>query len=238
MKSLALAALVATAVISLPLTAHAAPIGVDGQYGVEWTGVTPVSIAGGSVDNGNFGSPDANGNVPYQIYVRDDGNYFYVLLTSTDPNAGSADFSNLYLDTIASTPNSGSNLGFELLNGDAFRPGVSGSTVFPSAADLIVASSLVGGTYGIEAAISNSFFLTDPLGMGFAKTPNNTLVSVHLSQSFGYGVVGGSANFAAPVELGDAIVGASAATPEPGSFALLGTGILGAAGMLRKRFVA
>ena len=226
--SMALAAL-------LPLSALAAPIGVDGQYGAEWAGITPTAIAGGSALNGNFQTPGANGTLPYDIYTRDDGTYLYVLLTSTDPNAPGLPFANLYFDTIASTPGTGSDLGFELENDDAFLPGVAGSYT-PSAADLIVASSDSGGTYGIEAAISNSFLLNDPLGMGFATTPDGTLVSLHLSQSFGYAVAGGSGNFAAPVELGDAVVGdAPAATPEPGSIALLGTGILTAAGAIRRR---
>ncbi|MDP9039749.1 MAG: PEP-CTERM sorting domain-containing protein [Acidobacteriota bacterium] len=226
--------LAATALAIAPLSALASPIGVNGDYGAEWAGTTPVSIAGGSAANGNFGTPGSTGTVAYNIYTRDDGNFFYVLLTTTDASAASSNFANLYFDTIASTANTGSNLGFEVTNGRAFLPG--GSTYFyPTSSDLVVATDDNAGTYGIEVAISNSFFLTDPLGMGFAKTPNGTLVSLHLSQSFGYAVVGGSANFPAPVELGDAIVGASAPTPEPSSLALLGTGVLGAAGMLRRR---
>jgi hypothetical protein len=54
----------------------------------------------------------------------------------------------------------------------------------------------------------------NPLGMPFVVTPDGTLVSLHLSQSFGYSVVGGSGNYSAPVELGDAIV---SSTPEPES---------------------
>ena len=52
-----------------------------------------------------------------------------------------------------------------------------------------------GGTDTLTVNIPNAFFLTDPLGMGFTKTPNGTDVSLHLSQSFSYSVVGGGANF-------------------------------------------
>ena len=71
--------------------------------------------------------------------------------------------------------------------------------------------------------------------MGFTKDADGSYVSLHLSQSFSYSVVGGSANFAAPAELGAVTLSDVVATPEPSSLTLLGTGIIAAAGMVRRR---
>lgn len=224
----------AAALTLLPLSAFASPIGVDGNLGGEWAGVTPVSIAyNPSAPNGNFGSPGTTNTSAYNIYTRDDGNYFYVLVTTTDSSAPI--FSNLYFDTIASTPGTGSNLGFEVTNGRAFIPGVSGYFT-PSSSDFSFGTANSDGTIGITAAISNNFFLNDPLGMGFAKTPGGSLVSLHLSQSFGYSVVGGGANYAAPVELGAAIVGtATSPVPEPATIEYMALSSLGAIGIIGRR---
>ena len=231
MKKFALLAFAAAAIAALPVSAFASPIGVNGKLGAEWSGISPISItANSNAPTANFGSPGTQNASAYDIYVRDDGNYFYVLLTTQDTTAPL--FANLYFDTIASTPNTGSNLGFEVTNDDAFIPGVSGS-VTPSSSDLIFATNTGGGGSGITVAIANTFFLIDPLNMGFAKTPAGSLVSLHLSQSFGYSVVGGGANYPAPVELGAATVGSP--VPEPGTLGFMATGLLGAAGAIRRR---
>jgi hypothetical protein len=231
MKKTLLSTFTAIAILALPLSALASPIGVNGKLGTEWNGIAPVSItANASAPVGNFGTPGTQNAAAYNIYTRDDGNYFYVLVTTTDSTAPV--FTNLYLDTIASTPGTGSNLGFEVNNDRAFIPGVSGYFT-PSSSDFSYATANDNGTVGITAAISNSFFLTDPLGMGFAKTPDGTLVSLHLSQSFGYSVVGGSGNYPAPTELGAAIVSSTTPVPEPPSIEymlLSGLGVLSFAG--------
>ena len=235
MKKIVLSSLMALAVILLQTSASASPIGVDGKYGAEWAGITPVVIPGdATAANGNFGSPGNTANVGYNIYVRDDGSFFYVLATTTDPNA--LPFENLYIDTIASTPNTGSNFGVEVTNHRAFIPGGSGYTEL-NGTGFIFATATTAGVYGIEASIPNSFFLTDPLGMGFAKTPNGTLVSVHLSQTFSYSVVGGNALYPAPVELGDAIVGSTAPVPEPATLEYMALSGLGALSFAGRRLI-
>ncbi len=182
----------------------------------------------------NFQSPGSTATVGYTIQTSDNGTNFEVLLTTSDPAA--LQFANLYFDTIASTPNTGSNLGFEFgattANDDAFDPNTSTKYSLTGTGVTAIFTN-IGGVTTADITIPNSFFLTNPENMPFSVTPSGTLVSLHLSQSFGYSVVGGSANFSAPVELGDAVVGAAAATPEPGYLALLALG-LGGLGFLRK----
>ena len=227
MKNSLLSTFTAIAILALPLSALASPIGVNGKLGTEWNGIAPVSIsANASAPVGNFGTPGTQNAAAYNIYTRDDGSYFYVLVTTTD--AAAPVFANLYLDTIASTSGTGSNLGFEVNNDRAFIPGVSGYFT-PSSSDFSFATANDSGTIGITAAISNNFFLTDPLGMGFATTPDGTLVSLHLSQSFGYSVVGGGGNYPAPTELGAATVSSNTPVPEPATIeymAISGLGLL------------
>jgi hypothetical protein len=191
-----------------------------------------ITIAGDSnAAQGNFQSPGSTANVGYTIETSDDGVNFNVVLNSTDPHALS--FANLYFDTIASTPGTGSNLGFEFgaTSEDAFDP--STSTKY-SIAGSGVKATFTEDSNGTTAdiVIPNSFFLTNPEGMAFTPTPDDSLVSLHLSQSFSYSVVGGSANFPAPLELGDAVIGAAA--PEPSSMGLFGIGICLCAGVARK----
>jgi len=199
---------------------------------------------------GNFGQcaahacdPGSTAQVGYTITTSDNGTSFIVAVSTTDANA--LPFANLYFDTIASTPGTGSNLGFEVSAtavNDAFYPNTGQkytATVTAPGSGFSSVETNVGGTETITVTIPNSYFLTDPDGF-FTPTPDGTLVSLHLSQSFGYSVVGGGANFAAPVELGDAIVSAAASpVPEPAGLtymALSGFGLLAEAGRrLRRR---
>ena len=175
---------------------------------------------------GNFQTPGTTATVGYTIAVSDDGIDFNVFLSTTDPKA--LPFANLYIDTIASTPNTGSNLGFEFGQSsmDAFYPN--------TGVKYVIDGMGVGSTFSVDTTgttalivIPNNFFLNNPASMPFASTPAGTLVSLHLSQSFGYSVVGGGANYAAPIELGDAIVDAPSVAPEPNSLVLFGIGGLG-----------
>jgi hypothetical protein len=61
----------------------------------------------------NFQNPGSSATVGYSITASDDGTNFLVHLVTADPTALA--FSNLYFDTIAMKPNTGSNLGFEFL---------------------------------------------------------------------------------------------------------------------------
>jgi hypothetical protein len=204
---------------------------------------TVVIAANPNALTSNFGQclndacdPGSTATVGYTITTSDNGTSFIVALSTTDPNA--LPFANLYFDTIASTSGTGSNLGFEASAtgvNDAFDPNTGTKytdiTTAPGSG-FSSAETNVGGTETITVTIPNTYFLTDPDGF-FAPTPAGTLVSLHLSQSFGYSVVGGSGNFAAPVELGDAIVNvpvqSASPVPEPAGLtymALSGFGLL------------
>jgi opacity protein-like surface antigen len=182
----------------------------------------------------NFQSSGATAQVGYNINTSDDGTSFLVTLTSSDPNR--LDFANLYFDSVANN-GLGSDLGIETTNYNAFDPNTGTPNDLHTVAGYSATIDDNGTTSIISVIIPNTFFLNDPLGIGFAKTPDGSDVSIHLSQSFGYSVVGGGANFAAPAELGEAQVGSAVAAPEPSSLVFLGTGILGAAGAFRKRFL-
>ena len=221
MKTLRLLAFAASAVFACQLSAFADTVSIAKD-----TSANP--------PNGNFGSPTSVGSVAYTITTSDDGTNFNVVLSTSDLSA--LPFANLYFDTIASTPNTGSNLGFEFgqSSQDAFDP--STSQKFDLTGTGVTSVFTIDGS-GSSAVITipNSFFLTNPLGMPFTPTPAGSLVSLHLSQSFGYEVVGGGANFPAPIELGAATVGSSEAspTPEPATIQymlLSGLGVLGATG--------
>ena len=188
----------------------------------------------------NFQSPGNTATVGYTIQTTDTGGNFNVTLTTTDPTA--LEFSNLYFDTIASTPGTGSNIGFEFgttaANDDLFDPNtgmkysISGTGITAMFTQTTAPGTATVTSTVANIVIPNSFFLNVPDGFA-PSTPPGTLVSLHLSQTFGYSVVGGSANVPAPQELGDAIIG-TAATPEPGYTVLLGLGICALVGLSKK----
>jgi hypothetical protein len=193
-----------------------------------------------SAAQGNFGTPGTTANAGYTIDVSDSNGSLTVYLHGLSGAGVVGPFANLYFDTTASTVPSSSDVGFEFGGaGDAFIPGVIGSNQFLTAGTFSQTfTSDPDGGYDATLVIANSFFETDPLGLGFTKATDGSLVSLHLSQSFSYSVVGGSNNveFPQPAELGDVTLSNVAATPEPSSITLLGTGLLSAAGLIRRRF--
>lgn len=204
-------------------TASAAPVSIDGTLGAEWTGANVVNVLYNSAAPvSNFGTPTNETNeVAYDIYTRGDSDYFYVGLTTAGPYAGGLNFANLYFSTTLT----GSNVGFEVLNQNAFVPGVPGSVSYtPGANDIHYAMTPGSASTPsvIEFAAPWEVFTSNSLGLSPAPAVPASAVQLRLSQSFGYSVAGG-ATYGAE-RLGQVNV----PVPEPATVALAGLGMVGA----------
>jgi len=215
--------------------AQAAPVGVDGVFSAEWVGYAPKSVAfDPNAPMSDFFSPsNVSNSVGYDIYIRSDADYLYGAVVAGGGIAG-LNFWNVYIDTNPFV--GGSDLGFEVTNNRAFKPGGSGYYT-PSGADFAYASN---GTGIIEFALSRSFLESDPLGIGFpVLTALDNDVRFNLSQAFGYSVAGGSFFYGSErLGLTEFEAASPVATPEPGTMLLMGIGAAGVAFMRRRKMTA
>lgn len=167
----------------------------------------------------NFQNPGNTATVGYTINTSGNGTSVIVAVSTTDL-AHALPFANLYFETDAYDTTQGSNLGFEAsATGvtDAFIPSTGARDYNTTAANgFSSVETIQNGVETITVTLPDSYFETDPDGLGFPLTTDGA-VSLHLSQSFSYSVVGGSTYYPRPDELGLADVGASSVTPEPPS---------------------
>jgi hypothetical protein len=190
-----------------------AQVGVDGVRGSEWNGISATSVLYDvAAPTSNFATPtNKNHTVAYDIYVRSDNNYVYGFLETKPAGAGvdnynsTLAFTNLYFSTNPfglGGAGSGS-IGFELQNDRAFKPGGSGylSGTLSSLGFAVV--TVTGTQYGsgaiptvVEFAAPWTYFTSDPQAAPFVPIDSvNNKLRLNLSQSFGYSVAGGDADY-------------------------------------------
>ncbi len=178
-------------------SAHAAPVGVDGVRGAEWTGITPFSIP---YDPAGVG-------VQYDIYSRADLQYFYALIQANPAGPGNDHWE----ETVAAQLGNVVNLGLDLNRpvgngsdvivetennryatfdtiGNVTYSAYSATNGFVQAVTPPRGYSDVAGVQGsiVELAIPWSFFENDPDATGNMPvlTADNPNLVFRYSQSF------------------------------------------------------
>jgi hypothetical protein len=161
-------------------TANAA-ITVDGNYDADYGAAKSVVTYLSGAPTSNFGTPtpftDAIG---YSIYLTNSGGTIFGFLQTSGPGTSVGSFANLYFGINTS----GSRIGFEITNQQAFTPGGPG----PVAAPITFATT---GT-SIEFALPEAYFTSSVGGLASAGGAPGDEVVLRLSQAFGYSVAGGA----------------------------------------------
>ena len=198
------------------------------------TGVVQISYDENA--QGGFGGPGptTNGSA-YEITTSQTATTFTVDVKQigTDATDGTAagPFANLYFGAYGSDGKMHSTIGFEVTNDDVFIPGGAGPFADP-VAKVVTSGNIADHDAEISFTLPFSFLETDPLGVGFVKAAPGASFYLTLSQTFGYTVQGGVANFGAD-DLGKFTI--PSAVPEPAMPALLGLGLLVVGAATRRR---
>lgn len=209
----------ALGVLALGYASAANAIVVDGAYDADYGAAKSTVFFNPAAPQHNFGSPgNTNHETGYDIYLKEQGGSVYGFLQST--TATGLNFANLYFDLDRANGN-GSDVGFEVVNKQAFVPNVTG---YATGLGLTFAKSDDGK--GLEFRIPDAYFTSAIPGLSYNPgrpfaSPGGEVV-LRLSQSFGYSVAGGE--FYGPDRLGVVTLEA-AAVPGP----VLGAGLPGLA---------
>ncbi|MCA0361903.1 MAG: hypothetical protein LCH41_12735 [Armatimonadetes bacterium] len=185
------------AVIALVASVAHAQVGVDGLLGAEWSSVTPTNVPLGPASGSFVTNTEL---ATYDVYSRADATHFYGLIVSKPADAtqfaavSAVQFANVYFDT---NPSTGSDLGFELSNNRAFKPGVSGYYNDSDLFGLVWAKTdpgvyTSGATFGFEFAVPWAYLLNDPQGVGFPSVSVGSPVMWRSVQAYGYNFVNGN----------------------------------------------
>ena len=222
--------------VALLTTGAAHAITVDGSYDAAYGAAkTVVPYAPGP--NGDFNTFGAAASPGYSIYLATDNAKLYGYLRANTAAGGTIvppTFANVYFDIDPATGN-GADIGFELSAGhqNVFTVFVAPMPV--AATGIAVAVS--ADQAGIEFSIPNSYFMSAYPGLVYDPAQvfavNGGRVTLRISQSFGYDVVGGPSF--GPERLGGVNLAPAAAVPEPATWALLLTGFGAVGSALRRR---
>jgi len=204
---------IAWSIVALSYVSAAnAAIIVDGLYDADYGAATASVAHDINAPTSNFGAPgNTTAGADYNVFLTNQGGLVYGLVQITGNASFSAGpFANLYFGN-----STGSTIGFEITNGNVFKPGVAGTFA------LTYAFAVAPDGSGVEFALPESVF-TGPVGatgINAGLNPGDQLF-LRLSQSFGYSVAGGASY--GPDRLGTVTLEAA---PVPGP--IVGAGLPG-----------
>ena len=226
------------------VASSASAVTVDGMIGVgEYATAlttTVLQMAGVNTMTQGPGNPGSSvENVGYTVYYTSDSANVYVGLQSNVPSG--LLFANIYFDTNNATA-PGSDIGFEVTNNDAFVP-ATGVKSASSLTQLGGAFKAIAGTGNmgdvIEVSIPWTVFTTNASGLGQPLVAAGGALELRTIQAFNYaGATGDGVDAGVIPRFGfQNAPSATAAVPEPASWAMMLSGFAMVGYAMRRRRV-